>query len=108
MTKAKRKTGLTDREFNALVDNDFAKPAPARRLPVSVWRLSDADKRRLEQEGAAPGLNRTAARFNAAMARCLGVSPASGTTPERVRLLQEFDQHMREFAKARDIEIDEP
>lgn len=100
----KKTNGLTDRQFNALVDEGF-KPSTRRvnRGGAKAWVPPAEVIKKLEEEGAAEGLSKSAARFNALCARMLGVKP--NTTPEMVAKLTEFDANMRAIAHANGIEL---
>jgi hypothetical protein len=107
VTKRSR-AGLTDKEFNALVDNEFKKPTKRKKRTAEsygAWVPPDSLVKQLEKEGASEGLSPSAARFNGVMGRIFGGGQQRQLSPESTAFIQEFDAKARAFAKAHGIEL---
>lgn len=106
MTKRSR-AGLTDKEFNALVDNEFKKPTKRKKRTAEsygAWVPPDSLVKQLAKEGASEGLSPSEARFNGAMGRIFGTASRQ-LSPESTAFIKDFDAKARAFAKAHGIEL---
>lgn len=99
--------GITDKEFNARVDEGFQKPARPKKDRVHSWTWVPPDSliTTLEEEGADPRLSKSAARFHATLARCMGVTVTSPPSEQTVKFLTDFDTRASAFAKTRGLKL---
>lgn len=104
----KKPDGISDRQFNALVDDGFVSPRNRTRKhgggAEPMFRLTDAQALELEQEGHAEGISKSAARFNGMVGRIFG-RKGSTLNPGTVEWLKEFDAQMVKEAKRLGIEL---
>lgn len=106
MANKKKQSGMTDVEFNALVDEGFKPVRKKKRTPDSygAWVPPESLLRELEREGQQDGLTGSAARFSGALKRIFGTT-GKPISPAAVETTKAFDARCREFAKANGIEL---
>lgn len=106
----KARDEMTEREFNALVDEGFADHRQSKlghgRGGIKPWCPPDELIDKLEEEGADPRLTRGAARLHGALARCFGSpKPGQPLSDESVKFLNEFHAAASAAAKADGIKL---
>lgn len=106
MTKKQRRRGLTDGEFEALVDEQFNPSAPRHGGGQKPIPVPDAVYEQLAQEGFDPRLTRTGAAFHALLARCIG-KPVTPLTDASAKFINDFDTAMRDYAGSHGIDLRE-
>lgn len=104
MTKKQQKRGMTDGEFEALVDEQFNPSAVSHKGGQKPIPIPDVVFDELAHEGFDPRLTKTGAAFNALMARCIG-KPVTPLTADSAKFINDFDAEMRDFAGSRGIEL---
>lgn len=75
-----------------------------RKQHPGVWVPPPSLLRELEKEGADPRISKSGARFNAAVARCLGV-PCRPLDDESVKFINAVDSVGKALAKANGHEL---